>query len=163
MNFSSFVSDLVTALIGSGLGIIAGLQIDRRQNRMKARARDERLVQNLIDRLAGKRAFRVEAGVGEIDDRAYCAASILDARERIAAVCDEIEEREDVICHLRNMEMDCMAYLDYSEQEKSRYAMGLSRLGDRLAQHEAELRTLMPALSDDLPGSRASRKATWLP
>jgi hypothetical protein len=166
VNFSSFWSDLIAGLIGSGVGIFAGLRIERQTARKKAIARDERLVQNLINRLAGKRAFGHDSDIGELDDdadRKRCARSVLDARKRILMVCDEIGEREDVIPHLRDMEADCLAYLDYSEQERLRYAMGLTRLGDRLAQHEAELKKLMPGLHIERPGALDSTRPNWLP
>lgn len=166
MNFASFWSDLLTGLIGSGVGIVVGLRIDRRTNQNKAKVRDERLVQNLINRLAGKRAFAHSSDIGEVDDEAdreRCNRSVLDARERILAVCDEIGQREDAIPCLRAMEEDCMAYLNYSEQEPRRYAMGLVRLREQLEQHEDDLAALMCTLRVERPGSRGSGKPQWLP
>lgn len=166
MNFSSFWSDLVAGLVGSGAGIIAGLQIDRARTRRHGRARDQRLVQNLIDRLAGKRAFGHSSDIGEVDDdddRERCISSIIDARQRILAVCDEITEREDVIPRLREMQRDSMAYLNYVEQNKRRYAMGLIQLRNRLAEHERLLGQMMPQLRLEPPGSRDGDRPDWLP
>lgn len=166
MDFSTFSSDLLAGFLGSGIGFFLGLRVDRYLGRKKTEARDQRLVQNLINRLAGKRAFGHNSEVGEVDnneDREYCARSILDARQRILAVCDEIGEREDVIPRLRMMEEDCMAYLNYSEQEPLKYAMGLVCLREKLAYHQGELKKLMSALRPELPGARDSGRPDWLP
>jgi hypothetical protein len=166
VNFSSFWSDLLAGLIGSGVGIVVGLRIERHSSKKKAETRDERLVQNLINRLAGKRTFSHASDIGEVDDaddRKRCAHSILDARERISTVCDEIEQREDVIPYLRQMEQDCNAYLNYCELEPLRYAMSLVRLGEQLALQENELQRRMSPLTVELPGSRNADRPAWLP
>jgi hypothetical protein len=166
MNFSSFWSDLLAGLLGSGAGIVIGLQVDRVRTRKHERARDERLVQNLIDRLAGKRAFSHAADIGEVEDEAdreRCNLSVVDARERILVVCDEIAQREDIISPLRKMERDTMAYLSFVEREKPKYAMALIQLRDRLFEQETDLRRLMPGLRVEPPGSRDGNKPAWLP
>src|SRR5688572_9428954 len=119
MDWSSFPGDLAASLLGTMFGIEIGLRIDHRQTRRNSLDHDERLVQSLIELLASKRAFSHPSDVGLVDnddDRQRCIQSILDARRRIAGVCDALRVREDVAPQLRDLESDCIAYLYYVEE-----------------------------------------------
>ncbi|MGO4660975.1 hypothetical protein AB4Z14_03855 [Terrabacter sp. 2TAF16] len=159
MTWTTFPSDLTAGLLGTFLGLVFGLGIDRKREQRRAESRDERLVQNLIDRLAGKRAFAHSVDVGLVDnadDRQRCVDSVLDARMRILDVCDQIDRREDVVGTLRAMEVDCLALLSHVERHPLEYARALIRLRDRLIGHEAELQLLMPGLHMAIPAAETA-------
>jgi len=142
-----------------------GLRIDHVRERRRSAERDARLIQNLIDRLASKRAFSHSSDVGLVDDsedRERCIASVLDARRRTARVCDAIEVREDAVPLLRRMESDCMAHLNHVERLETRYAMSLIRLRDRLYEAEQALGRIMTGLEVARLGSRTPSTPEWL-
>jgi len=127
--------DLVVGLVAAAAGVFMALRADRNIEHRRARKREQRQVQALLDRLATRRAFSHAPDVGLIDDpedRKRCIGSVLDVRNRIAALCEAIEELNDTLEVLRGMEDDCAAYLNHVEIHDTRYAVALIRLRDRL-------------------------------
>ena len=165
MDFSGFPSDSLASLIGAAVGIVLGLQVDRWKMRRDSKDRDRRLIQNLVNGLAGKRAFGHPDDIGLVDDppdRERCLSSILDARARIARVCDEVVALPEVVPILREMENDCMAYLNYVERHEDAYAVALIRLRDRLTVHELGLKVIVRELDLVRPGARDGETPAWL-
>jgi hypothetical protein len=165
MDWSSFPSDFLAGLIGTMVGLFAGLQLDRWQARRQSRERDERMLQNLIDRLANERAFRGSAPVGPEDDpadRERCIKSVVDTRRRVADLCDNIATHTRCVPVLRTMEADCNAYLHHVERHRELYAVGLNSLRERLHDGERALQALVPPLIVTAPGARTAVSPDWL-
>lgn len=87
---------------------------------------------------------------------------MLDARAHIGQTCADIEHYDDAVPILRRMESDCMAYLNYVEQNPGQYARGLIHLRDRLYAAGVSLQEEVDGLEMVMPGSRAPSTSDWL-
>ncbi|PYG01681.1 hypothetical protein SAMN05216184_101143 [Georgenia satyanarayanai] len=166
MEWTGPVIDLVVGLVAAAAGVFMGLRADRHIERRRQRRRETLLVQALLNRLASRRAFSHSADVGLVDDeedRRRCNGSVLDLRDRIAGLCDQIEELDGaVVKALRQMEADCAAYLNHVDVHETRYAIALVRLRDRLYVSGLALKDIVPELNVLVPGSWTPREPEWL-
>jgi hypothetical protein len=165
MDWISVVSDLVVGIIGTMVGLVVGLRVDRWRSLREDRSRDLMSLQELVDRLAGRRAFSHSEDVGLVDDpedMRRCIKSVLGIRDRIGVTVATLRSSRGAIPVLRGMESDCAAYLNYVEREPLRYAVGLLRLRDRLHESERELKRVFPALEVRRPGDGNDVSLAWL-
>lgn len=159
MNWTSFLLDLLVALVGAGLTVCIGLATFRLDQKRKNR----QLVHSLADDLASRRAFKLIdpfEGDGGIDAE-RCFLSVQSARERISAVRDEIRPNGDLRDELQRMVLSCVAYADRLDFEPVRWQFALMDLRAELA---GSLRTVedivgVPAGTLPEPGSTRVVKA----
>lgn len=165
MGLAGFLSEAAAGLVGTIVGLVFGLQLDRYVTRKREARGDVRLLQEVVDRLAGKRAFRQFEDAGLVDspvDMDRCVQSVFDARERLARTAASLVVHEQARRVLHEMESDCAAYISYVERAPLRYATAALRLGDRLFTHEEELRSMVPQLKVRRPGSGNAASIDWL-
>ena len=130
MNWSSFVPDLVTVIVGTGLTLSAAGGTYFYQQRRKNR----QLVQNLADDLSVRRAFVVvspsEQGYGS--DAEQCFRSVQAAQDRIVQVRDEIAPNRALRTELQAMIISCVAYKEKVELGPRRWVYELMILRTEL-------------------------------
>ena len=145
MNWSSFVPDLVTVVVGTGLTLSAAGGTYFYQQRRKNR----QLVQNLADDLSVRRAFVVvephEQSYGPDAER--CFQSVQATQDRIVQVRDEISPNHALRAELQAMIISCVRYKESTEVAPRRWVYELMRL-------RAEL-TLGVSRIEDAAGLRA--------
>lgn len=167
MDWGAFVNDVLSGTVGAFVGVVLALLFDHWRGARGARRSDLQLLQALVDRLAGKRALSLARSLDAPFDPLDLERgnlSVLDARDRIARVSEDLEALKDVRVELQGMEADCMSYLSYAELHPARYVEALMALSGRLATAEAAMRAKVPELSLSPPGSRDSvADRSWLP
>jgi hypothetical protein len=167
MDWGAFVNDVLSGTVGAFVGVVLALLFDHWRAARGVRRSDLQLLQALVDRLAGKRALSTARSLGapfDPKDLERCNLSVLDARDRIARVSEDLGARKDVRVELQGMEVDCMSYLNYAELHPARYVEALMALSGRLAAAEAAMQAKVPELALSHPGSRDSvADRSWLP
>jgi hypothetical protein len=164
MNWSSFIPDVLVAVIGSGLAVSVAIATFFHQQRDKNR----QLVRNLADDLASRRAFEVIApqeGLGG-DEQERCRRSIEKAKSGIASIRDQIAPNSALRDELQEMVLACVDYKDRVEYDPELWQFSLMELREDLARSLRTLATLAKISSGSLPlpGTiRATRDAATTP
>jgi hypothetical protein len=167
MDWGGFLPDVVSGTVGAFVGVVLALLFDHWRGARGVRRSDLQLLQALVDRLAGKRALSLARSLDapfDAKDLERCNLSVLDARDRVARVSEDLEALKDVRVELQGMEVDCMSYLNYAELHPARSVEALLALSRRLAAAEVAMQAKVHELSLSSPGSRDSvADRSWLP
>ena len=148
VNWSSFVPDLVIALISTALAVTVALTTYFHQQSLKNR----QLVCNLADDLSMRRAFAlVEPRVGSGGDADRCFRSVEAAQHRIAEIRDEIAPNHDLRQELQQLVFACVTYKSSVEVEPRRWVFALMRLRGDLVLGLSHIEKLMKLPPGSLP------------
>lgn len=146
--------NLVGTFVGALLALLSAWWLRLRQQRRD----DRRLLQNLIDGLHRKRAFRpVDVSGGELldwddEDVQGCIDSVLDARRRIEEAADRLSTSTDVGNALDDMHRECSSWLSRTRRRPGCYVVGLMELRARLLALEGNIVEAVPGLMLREPG-----------
>jgi hypothetical protein len=150
---TDFVDNTLANVIGTFVGAALALLSTWWLRRRATKARERRILQGVLDRLYRSRAIRPgrcrpEGALTPTErvDFERCARSIVDTRDRIAAVGDEIEMYAGVTPVLDAMYAHCLDYLDASETDHTRYVTELMELRSALEIDARDLARIVPLL-----------------
>ena len=152
MNWSSFIPDLVIAVIGAALAVSVALWTYFRQLRLK----NLQAVRNLADDLSMRRAFVPVAPVeGLGGDAERCFLSVQAAQQRIAQIRDEIAPDHELRAELQQLVLACVVYKSRVEVEPQRWLFALMSLRGELVTglHRIEELLKLPSRSLPEPGT----------
>lgn len=158
--WETFLPDLVVALVGALVGAVLTVAIAYGTFLLQQARQEKQVVRGLINDLYHRRALAVVSpheipNAGERKDFERAGLSVIDIRDHIRRVRDQVRQDTETVNALSNMIRACNRYLEVSEGNPNFYAFLLNELQRDLEEGVTQIAQRMRGV-DGLPPGRGA-------
>lgn len=158
--WDTFLPDLVVALIGALVGALLTVAIAYGTFLMQQARQERHVVRGLINDLYHRRALAVTTpqeipDAEERKDFERAGLSVIDIRDHIRRVRDQVRQDTQTVDALSNMIRACNRYLEVSEGQPILYALLLKKLQEDLEEGVTKIAERVRGV-DALPPGRGA-------